>query len=133
MYASMISSCLLVTYLCVVPPSGFSQSGMGGTTGSSLPPFQTSMGSALGQSGMGSAMDTQKSSGLFGSEPKTTSNTSGISPFKPSDQFSSGGQGIHSMDHTTGIRKGVGCMCYAGAAEEGGVGTIRKERRELHV
>ncbi|XP_042283898.1 microtubule-associated protein 4 isoform X3 [Thunnus maccoyii] len=80
---------------------GFSQSGIGGTMGSSLPPFQTSMGSALGQSGMGSAMDAQKSSSPFGSEPKTTSNTSGSSPFKPSEPFSSGGPGIHSMDHTT--------------------------------
>ncbi|KAM7378783.1 hypothetical protein PAMP_004381 [Pampus punctatissimus] len=81
--------------------SGFSQSGTGGTVGSNLPPFQTSVGSALGQSGMGSTMDTQKSSGQFGSEPKSTSNTSGASPFKPSDPLSSGGPGIHSMDHTT--------------------------------
>ncbi|XP_062284721.1 microtubule-associated protein 4-like [Scomber scombrus] len=77
---------------------GFSQSGMGGTN---LPPFQTSMGSALGQSGMGSAMDSQKSSGLFGMESKTTSITSGSSPFKSSEPFSSGGPGIQSMDHTT--------------------------------
>ncbi|XP_029309003.1 microtubule-associated protein 4-like isoform X2 [Cottoperca gobio] len=76
---------------------GFSQSGMGGTMGSSLPPFQTSMGSALGQTGMGSAMDTQKSSGMFGAENKSTS---GSSPFKTSDLFSSGGPGIHSMDHS---------------------------------
>ncbi|XP_035860773.1 microtubule-associated protein 4 isoform X3 [Sander lucioperca] len=74
--------------------SGVSQSGMGGTTGSSLPPFQTSMSSTVGQTGMGSAMDTQKSSGLFGVENKTTSNTSG------SNLFSSGGPGIHSMDHS---------------------------------
>ncbi|KAF1383306.1 hypothetical protein PFLUV_G00130550 [Perca fluviatilis] len=73
---------------------GFSQSGMGGTTGSSLPPFQTSMSSTVGQTGMGSAMDTQKSSGVFGAENKTTSNTSG------SNLFSSGGPGIHSMDHS---------------------------------
>ncbi|XP_035860774.1 microtubule-associated protein 4 isoform X4 [Sander lucioperca] len=73
---------------------GVSQSGMGGTTGSSLPPFQTSMSSTVGQTGMGSAMDTQKSSGLFGVENKTTSNTSG------SNLFSSGGPGIHSMDHS---------------------------------
>ncbi|XP_060899875.1 microtubule-associated protein 4-like isoform X3 [Labrus mixtus] len=80
---------------------GFSQSGMGGTVGTGLPPFQTSMGSTLGQTGMGSAMDTQKSSGLFGMENKNTSNTGGSSPFKTSDLFSSGGQGILSMDHST--------------------------------
>ncbi|XP_065810444.1 microtubule-associated protein tau isoform X7 [Labrus bergylta] len=80
---------------------GFSQSGMGGTMGTGLPPFQTSMGSTLGQTGMGSAMDTQKSSGLFGMENKNTSNTGGSSPFKTSDLFSSGGQGILSMDHST--------------------------------
>ncbi|XP_075934581.1 uncharacterized protein LOC142934076 [Anarhichas minor] len=80
---------------------GFSQSGMGGTVGSGLPPFQTSMSTTLGQTGMGSAMDTQKSSGLFGVDNKTTSNTSGSSPFKTSDLFSSGGPGIHSMDHST--------------------------------
>ncbi|KAM6989743.1 uncharacterized protein LKV04_009336 isoform 1-T1 [Tautogolabrus adspersus] len=80
---------------------GFSQSGMGGTTGTGLPPFQTSMGSTLGQTGMGSAMDTQKSSGLFGMENKNTSNTGGSSPFKTSDLFSSGGQGILSMDQST--------------------------------
>ncbi|XP_032386823.1 microtubule-associated protein 4 isoform X2 [Etheostoma spectabile] len=73
---------------------GFSQTGMGGTMGSSLPPFQTSMSTTVGQTGMGSAMDTQKSSGLFGVENKTTSNTSG------SNLFSSGGPGIHSMDHS---------------------------------
>ncbi|XP_040911078.1 microtubule-associated protein 4-like [Toxotes jaculatrix] len=81
--------------------SGFSQSGMGGTMGSSLPPFQTTMSSTFGQSGIGSAMDTQKSSGLFGVENKTMSNTSGSSPFKTSDPFSSGGPGIHSLDHST--------------------------------
>ncbi|XP_041804830.1 microtubule-associated protein 4 [Chelmon rostratus] len=79
---------------------GFSQSGMGGTVGSSMPPFQSSMSSTLGQTGMGSATDTQKSSGLFGVENKTTSNISGSSPFKGSDMFSSGGPGIHSMDHS---------------------------------
>ncbi|XP_069366994.1 microtubule-associated protein 4 isoform X4 [Paralichthys olivaceus] len=78
--------------------SGFSQSGIGGMMGSSLPPFQTSMSSTYGQPGTGSAMDTQKSSGLFGVENKTTSNTSGSSPFKSSDPFSSGGPGIHTMD-----------------------------------
>ncbi|XP_022603804.1 microtubule-associated protein 4-like [Seriola dumerili] len=81
--------------------SGFSQSGTGGTMGSSLPPFQTSMSSPFGQSGIGLTMDTQKSSGLFGVENKTTSNTSGSSPFKTSDPFSSGGPGIHSMDYST--------------------------------
>ncbi|KAM9350000.1 uncharacterized protein ABDE67_009724 [Symphorus nematophorus] len=81
---------------------GFSQSGMGGTVGSSMPPFQTSTSSTLGQTGMGSAMDAQKSSGLFGVENKTTtSNTGGSSPFKTTDVFSSGGPGIHSMDHST--------------------------------
>ncbi|XP_068557772.1 microtubule-associated protein 4-like isoform X2 [Cebidichthys violaceus] len=86
-----------------VPDSflGFSQSGMGGTMGSGLPPFQTSMSTALGQTGMGSAMDAQKSSGLFGVDNKTTSNTGGSSPFKTGDLFSSGGPGIHSMDHST--------------------------------
>ncbi|XP_036940744.1 microtubule-associated protein 4 isoform X3 [Acanthopagrus latus] len=86
-----------------VPDSflGFSQSGMGGTMGSSMPPFQTSMSSTLGQTGIVSAMDTQKSSGLFGMDNKTTSNTSGSSPFKTGDMFSSGGPGIHSLDHST--------------------------------
>lgn len=113
---------MLVMYLYCVSPSGFSQSGMGGTMGSSLPPFQSSMSSTLGQTGMGSAMDTQKSSGLFGVENKTTSNTSGSSPFKHSDLMSSGGPGIQSMDHSTGIRKRGGCMCYCilEAAGEGG-------------
>ncbi|XP_034411211.1 microtubule-associated protein 4 [Cyclopterus lumpus] len=80
---------------------GFSQSGMGGTMGSGLPPFQTGMSTTLGQTGMGSAMDTQKSSGLFGVDNKTTSNTGGSSPFKSSDLLSSGGPGIPSMDHST--------------------------------
>ncbi|CAN9503347.1 unnamed protein product [Ophioblennius macclurei] len=96
--------------------SGFSQSGMGGTTmGSGLPPFQTSMTSNLGQTGMtgmmgmtgmtgmtgkSPAMDTQKSSGLFGVENKTTTNTGGNSPFKSSDPFSSGGPGVQSTDHS---------------------------------
>ncbi|XP_010766210.1 microtubule-associated protein 4 isoform X3 [Notothenia coriiceps] len=76
---------------------GFSQSGMGGPVGSSQPPFQSGMGLALGQTGMGSAMDSQKSSGLFGVENKSTS---GSGPFKPSDPFSLGGLGIPSMDHS---------------------------------
>ncbi|XP_030608123.1 microtubule-associated protein 4-like [Archocentrus centrarchus] len=76
---------------------GFSQSGMGGTMGSSMSPFQTSMSSTFGQTGMNPAMDAQKSSSLFGVESKTTS---GSSPFKTSDPFSSGGTGIHSMDHS---------------------------------
>lgn len=76
--------------------------------GSSQPPFQSGMGLALGQTGMGSAMDSQKSSGLFGVENKSTS---GSSPFKPSDPFSLGGLGIPSMDHSAGITKRVGCMC----------------------
>ncbi|KAM8850372.1 uncharacterized protein AB9W97_021578 isoform 5-T5 [Spinachia spinachia] len=70
---------------------GFAQSGIGGTTGSGLPPFQTSMSTPLSQTGTGSALDTQN---------KTSSNTSGSSPFKSSDPFSSGGPGIHSMDHS---------------------------------
>uniref|UniRef100_A0A669BV73 Microtubule-associated protein n=1 Tax=Oreochromis niloticus TaxID=8128 RepID=A0A669BV73_ORENI len=79
---------------------GFSQPGIGGTMGSSMPPFQTSMSSTLGQTGMSPAMETQKSSSHFGVESKTISNTSGSSPFKSSDPFSSGGTGIHSMDHS---------------------------------
>ncbi|TNN51350.1 hypothetical protein EYF80_038448 [Liparis tanakae] len=56
--------------------SGFSQSGMGGTTGSGHPPFQTA---TLGQTGTGSATDAQKSSGgLFGVDNKTTGSTGGI-------------------------------------------------------
>uniref|UniRef100_A0A3Q2NNK8 Microtubule-associated protein n=1 Tax=Fundulus heteroclitus TaxID=8078 RepID=A0A3Q2NNK8_FUNHE len=84
--------------------SGFSQSGMGGTVGSSLPPFQTTMTSGLGHTGMSPAMDSQKSSGLFGVENKAPTNLSGSNAFKTSDPFSSGGQGIHSMDHSAGIR-----------------------------
>ncbi|XP_026230732.1 microtubule-associated protein 4 isoform X2 [Anabas testudineus] len=80
--------------------SGLSQSGMGGTKGSSQPPFQTSISSALSQSGMGSATDAQKGSGLFGLDNKTTSNTSGHSPFKTNDSYSAG-PGIHSMDYST--------------------------------
>lgn len=72
--------------------------------GSGLPPFQTSMGSALGHTGMGS--DSQKSSGLFGVENKTTSNTGGSSPFKTGDLFSSGGPGFPSMDHSAGTGAG---------------------------
>ncbi|XP_038127676.1 microtubule-associated protein 4 isoform X1 [Cyprinodon tularosa] len=80
---------------------GFSQTGMGGTMGSALPPFQSTMTSGLGHTGMSPAMDTQKSSGLFGVENKTTSNMSGSNTFKTSDPFSSGGPGIPSMDHST--------------------------------
>lgn len=93
--------------------------------GSGLPPFQTSMSTPLSQTGTGSAMDTQKSSGLFGVDNKTSSNTSGSSPFKTSDPFSSGSPGIHSMDHSAGIRdrRGlVGCMwslCPGGSKGEG--------------
>lgn len=72
--------------------------------GSALPPFQSTMTSGLGHTGMSPAMDTQKSSGLFGGENKTTSNMSGSNTFKTSDPFSSGGPGIPSMDHSTGIR-----------------------------
>ncbi|XP_039999642.1 microtubule-associated protein 4-like [Xiphias gladius] len=80
---------------------GFAQAGMGGTMGASLPSSQTSMSSTFGQSGIGSGMDTQKSSGLFGVENITPSNTSGSSPFKTSDPFSSGGPGIYSGDYST--------------------------------
>uniref|UniRef100_A0A672JMQ8 Microtubule-associated protein n=1 Tax=Salarias fasciatus TaxID=181472 RepID=A0A672JMQ8_SALFA len=96
------AACLLIIYLFVFlffvvvffMSSGFSQSGMGGTMGSGLPPFQTSMTPSLGQTGMTGMMgmtgmtgkspatDTQKSSGLFGVENKTSTNTSGNSPFK---------------------------------------------------
>uniref|UniRef100_A0A1A8H774 Microtubule-associated protein n=1 Tax=Nothobranchius korthausae TaxID=1143690 RepID=A0A1A8H774_9TELE len=79
--------------------SGFSQSGMGGTMGSSLPPFQTTMSSNLGQIGMIPAMDAQKSSGLFGVENKTTSSISGSGTMKPSDPFSSA-PGIQFTDHS---------------------------------
>ncbi|KAM9323170.1 uncharacterized protein KZ484_021290 [Pholidichthys leucotaenia] len=77
---------------------GFSQSGMGGTMG--MPPFQTNMSSAFGQTGMSPTMDSQKSLGLFSVENKTTTNSSGTSPFKSSDPFSSGVPGIQSMDHS---------------------------------
>ncbi|XP_075996315.1 uncharacterized protein LOC142990414 [Genypterus blacodes] len=79
---------------------GFSQPGLGGTMsmGSGLPPFQTSMSAALSQSVMGSAMDAPRSPGLFGSEPKSTTNTSGSSLFKASDPFPSGGPGVHTVD-----------------------------------
>lgn len=80
--------------------------------GSGMPPLQTSLSSTQGQTGMGSAMDTQKSSGLMGVENKTTSITSGSSPFKNSDLISSGGLAIHSMDHSTGIRRRDICMSY---------------------
>ncbi|XP_068195968.1 microtubule-associated protein 4-like [Antennarius striatus] len=73
---------------------GFSQPGMGGTIGSSLPPVQIG---TLGQTGM----DTQKSSGVLGVENKIPSSTSGGSPFKSNDLISSDGPGIHSMDHST--------------------------------
>lgn len=72
--------------------------------GSSLPPFQTSMSSTLAQAGMGSALDAQKSTGLFGIDNKNTSISSGSSPFKNNDLVSSGGPGI-PMDHSTGIRE----------------------------
>ncbi|KAL6104794.1 map4 [Pungitius sinensis] len=79
---------------------GFAQSGTGGTMASGLPPFQSSMSSPLSQIGTGSAMVPQKSPGLFGVDNKTSSNTSGSSPFKSSDPFSTGGSGVHSMDHS---------------------------------
>lgn len=96
-------------YLCVLSSSGFSQSGVGGMLGSSLPPIQTSMSSTLGQMGMGPAMDTQKSSSLLGVENKPPGSTSGSSTVKNSDVVSSGGPGIHSLDHSTGI-KSCGCV-----------------------
>lgn len=88
-----------------------------------------------GQTGIVSAMDTQKSSGLFGMENKTTSNTSGSSPFKTGDMFSSGGPGIHSLDHSTGIRNRVGCMfhCMLGAVGEGGVSQEKEEEVRIYI
>ncbi|XP_017276316.1 microtubule-associated protein 4 isoform X1 [Kryptolebias marmoratus] len=81
--------------------SGFSQSGMGGTMRSGLPPFQTTMSSSFGQTGMSPAMDTQKSSGPFGVENKPPSNIGGGGgTFNTADPFSTGGPGIHSMDHS---------------------------------
>lgn len=77
---------------------GFSQSGVGGTLGSSLPPFQTSVSSTLGQMGVGPALDPQKTSGLFGLENKSTIGGA----VKSSDVFSSGGPGVHSQDHSSG-------------------------------
>ncbi|XP_077412038.1 uncharacterized protein LOC144042874 isoform X2 [Vanacampus margaritifer] len=79
---------------------GFSQSGMSGNMGSSMPPFGTNVNSTLGQMGMGKATDSQKTSGLFGSEPQKVNITSGNNPFKPSDPFSSGAPGIHSSDRS---------------------------------
>lgn len=73
--------------------------------GAGLPPFQTSMSAALGQTGMSPAMDTQKSSGLFGGENLTPRNISGTSPLKGSDMFSPAGLGIHPMDQSAGITK----------------------------
>lgn len=93
-------------YLCTVSPSGFSQPGVGGTLGSSLPPLQTSMSSALGQTGMDPPLDTQKSSGLFGVENKTPGSTTGSSSVRTYDVVSSGGPGIHSQDHSAGINSG---------------------------
>lgn len=93
---------------------------MGGTKGSSQPPFQTSISSTLSQSGLGSALDTQKGSGLFGLDNKTTSNAGGHSPFKTGDSYSSGGPGIHSTDYSTGIRKRVGFICYCVMGSRGG-------------
>ncbi|RVE62004.1 hypothetical protein OJAV_G00173050 [Oryzias javanicus] len=85
-----------------VPDSflGLSQSGIGGTMGSGLPPFQTSMSAALGQTGMSPAMDTQKSSSLFGGDTLPPRNISGTSPLKGSDVFSPAGLGIHPMDQS---------------------------------
>ncbi|XP_049603478.1 microtubule-associated protein 4 isoform X4 [Syngnathus scovelli] len=79
---------------------GFSQSVMSGNMGSSMPPFQTNVNSSLGQMGMGKSTDTQKTSGLFGSEPQNISNTSGNNPFKANDPFSSGGPGFQSLDRS---------------------------------
>lgn len=87
--------------------------------GSSMSPFQTSMSSPFGQTGMNPAMDAQKSSSLFGVESKTSSNISGSSPFKASDPFSSGGTGIHSMDHSAGIIEGLGCMQWCILGQQG--------------
>lgn len=89
--------------------SGFSQSGVGGTLGSSLPPFQTSISSTLGQTGIGPAMDSQKSSGLFGVDNKTPGSTSGSSTVKNPDVISSGGPGIQTLDHSAGITS-CGCV-----------------------
>lgn len=83
---------------------------MGMTMGSNLPPFQTTMSSSLGQTGMSPAMDAQKSSGLLGVENKPTSNIRGSGTFNTTDPFSTGGLGIHSGDHPAGIRKRLGFM-----------------------
>lgn len=72
--------------------------------GSSLPPFQSSMSATLSQTGMGTAMETQKTTGLLGMENKTTSNTSGSNPVKNIDLMSSGSPGMQPMDHTAGIK-----------------------------
>ncbi|XP_019724829.1 microtubule-associated protein 4-like [Hippocampus comes] len=79
---------------------GFSQSGMSGNAGSSLPPFQTNVHSTLGQVGMAKAADAQKTIGLLASEPQNVSLPCGINPFKPNEPFSSGGPGIHSLDRS---------------------------------
>ncbi|XP_051943690.1 microtubule-associated protein 4 isoform X2 [Hippocampus zosterae] len=79
---------------------GFSQSGMSGNAGSSLPPFQTNVHSTLGQVGMAKPADAQKTTGLLASEPQNVSLPCGINPFKPNEPFSSGGPGIHSLDRS---------------------------------
>ncbi|XP_054624322.1 microtubule-associated protein 4 isoform X3 [Dunckerocampus dactyliophorus] len=71
---------------------GFPPSGMGGTVGPGVPPFQT-----LGQSGVGKALDTQKGSGPIGAGPQSGS---GNNPFKTSDPFSSAGPGIQTLEHS---------------------------------
>lgn len=77
--------------------------------GSSMPPFQSSMSSTLGQTGIGSAMDPQKRASLFSMENKTTSNSNGSSAIKNNDLIVSGGPGNHSMDHSTGIKSFCTC------------------------
>lgn len=92
----------------MVPPPGFPQSMLGGTVGTGLPPFQTAVGTnPFGQTGTGSALEVQKSSGLFGVENKTTTNTSGGSPFKTSSP------GFQSMDYTAGINSRFGQAAFA--------------------
>nr|XP_057922050.1 microtubule-associated protein 4-like isoform X6 [Doryrhamphus excisus] len=79
---------------------GFPPSGLSGTTGSGMPPFQSGVNATLGQSGMGKALDSQKGLGLIGSDPQSISNPGGNNPFKTSEPFSSGGTGIHTLEHS---------------------------------
>lgn len=82
----------------------------------------------MGQTAVGSAMEPQKTSGVLGSEAKPAANTTGGSPFKPSEPLFTGGTGIHSPGNSNRFR----CMCYCGDAVRVSQKKNREERNDIN-